>query len=106
MRKMISEESSALHGKRSDTPCEIPRDLAHMILCGAVRYYVGRGTISSRAVARGIGELLPQLGDATKGAIARSIRWWLDAWATVDGARIDDAAPWDDLLTAIEESSC
>lgn len=84
----------------------IPYDLAHMALCGAVRWYVGRGTVASREVAYGLRGLLPQLGAGTKGVMARDVRRYLDEWARREGARIDDAAPWDDLLAAIEEEPC
>lgn len=83
----------------------LPHDLAHMILCGAVRYYVGRGTIASRAVADGIRGLLPQLGDTTKPIMARDIRRELDRQGDVIWG-IDDMAPWRELLKAIEEEPC
>lgn len=80
-------------------------DLAHMALCGAVRYYLGRGTIASRAVADGIRGLLPQLGDITKPIMARDIRRELDRQGDVIWG-IDDMAPWRELLKAIEEEQC
>lgn len=76
-----------------------------MIICGAVRYYTGCCTISSRAVADGIRELLPQLGDNTKGVMARGIRRELALQGDMGGG-IDDMAPWRELLDAIEEEQC
>lgn len=80
----------------------LPRELAHIVICGAVRWYVGRGTVASREVADGMRELLPQLGAGTKGVMARDIRRELETYACKPGA-IDDMAPWRALLDAIEE---
>lgn len=81
----------------------LPHDLAHMVICGAVRYYVGRGTIASCAVADGIRKLLPQLSDGTKGVMARDIIREIDRQEYAGMMIIDDMAPWRRLLDAIEE---
>lgn len=83
----------------------LPHDLAHMALCGAVRYYVGRGTAASRGVADGIRELLPQLDAGTTSVMACDIRWEIGRQG-VAGWAIDDMAPWRGLLEAIEEQPC
>lgn len=85
-----------------NTTVVLPHDLAHMIICGAVRYYLGRGTIASRAVADDISGLLPQLGSGTKGIMARDIRRELDRNGDVIWG-LDDMAPWREILKAIEE---
>lgn len=89
-----------------NTTVVLPHDLAHMALCGAVRYYVGRGTIASCAVADGIRRLLPQISDGTKGVMARDIRREIDRQEYAGMMIIDDMAPWKMLLDAIEEELC
>ena len=44
-----------------ERPVTMDYGLVHMVVCGAVRYYMGRATIGAHAVADGIAELLPQL---------------------------------------------
>lgn len=86
-------------------PVTMPYSLAHMALCGAVRWYTGRATIGAHAVARDIAELLPQLTPATKECMARDIRRFLAEYPTcVCCGPIDDSAPWARLLAAIEEA--
>ena len=92
-------------GANEDGHVTLPHDLAHMALCGAVRWYVGRGTVASREVADGVRELLPQLGAGTKAVMARDIRRELETYGATPGP-IDDMAPWRTLLEAIEEQPC
>ena len=92
-------------GANEDGSVTMPRDLAHMALCGAVRWYVGRGTVASREVADSIRELLPQLGAGTKAVMARDIRRELETHGATPGP-IDDMAPRRVLLDAIEGEPC
>lgn len=89
-----------------ERPVTMSYDLAHMAVCGALRYYMGRATIGAHAVADGIAELLPQLTPATRDCLARDIRRYLEEYPTLMCGPIDDSAPWAWLLAAIEEEPC
>ena len=84
-----------------ESPVTVPYELAHMALCGAVRWYVGRGTAAASVTADGIAGLLPQLTDATKGIMAQDIRRHIGDDSSRD--RVNE--PWARLLMAIEEDA-
>ncbi len=88
-----------------EPPVTVPYGLAHMMVSGAVRYYMGRHTIAAHAVADGIAKLLPQLAESTKGVLERDLRRWLDENPTCEFGCVDDREPWARMLMAIEEDA-
>lgn len=89
-----------------ESPVNVPYGLAHMMVSGAVRYYMGRHTIAAHAVADGIAKLIPQLAESTMGVLERDLRRWLDETTACEFAGVDDREPWERLLEAIEEEQC
>lgn len=76
----------------------------HLLINGAVRYYLGRGTIAVWGVCRGLTAMLPKLEERTKECMECDISQWLDGRSEFcGGAVIDDADPWRDLLEALRK---
>lgn len=76
----------------------LPGDLAHMLVCGAVRYYLGRQTGAAHAVADGLAALASGMREDTRGVLARGVGAWLEEHPGYVHGGIDDAAPWRRLM--------
>ena len=88
-----------------ESPVTVPYGLAHMMVSGTIRYYMGRHTIAAHAVADGIAKLLPQLAESTRCVLERDLRRWLDENPTCEFGCVDDREPWARLLEAIKEGA-
>lgn len=76
----------------------------HLLVNGAVRYYLGRSTIAVWGVCRDLTAMLPQLEERTKECMERDISRWLDGRSEFcGGAVIDHAELWRDLLEALRK---
>lgn len=72
------------------------------IVCGAVRYYMGRSTMGAHGVARYVGDNIDQMDDGTRKILIRDIMQWLELNPVCKFAGVDDRAPWVELLERLE----
>ncbi len=77
---------------------------AHAIICGAVRYYMGRHTIAAHGVAYDLIKLIPQMTPKTKAVLDRDISHWLHENPFCTYGSVNDRAPWVLLRDALRDS--
>lgn len=78
----------------------------HLLVNGAVRYYLGRSTIAVWGVCRDLTAMLPRLEEGTKCGMERDISHWLEEHPDFGkGSVIDDAEPWRELLGELRKGS-
>lgn len=86
----------------SDENIEIDWSLFHIMVCGAIRYYMGRHTIATCGFCNNLIPLVPKMTDKTRYVIERDVAQWIEEHPThMFGNYIDDAEPWRKLLKAL-----
>ena len=102
IRELAAHNPGLTQGEIAMETVPVDAKALHLLVNGAVRYYLGRSTIAVWGVCRDLAAMLPRLEEGTKCCMERDIIRWLDEHPDFSAdAVIDDAEPWRELLGAL-----